>query len=136
MLIERCCYSILTHSRACVYVLYIFGYAFFVEQFFRTEKIIVRFNFVRIIAVRNLIWFEKYPEYGSRPIGYIMLLSLISLLKHGVWRLWGLIYGLLTMGMLVGSFMANKDPGKVRNRRVAKSRIVLFILTIIIILVK
>ena len=40
------------------------------------------------------------------------------------------------MAMLVGPLMAVNDPGKVRNRRVAKSRIVLLLLLIIIILVK
>ena len=29
-----------------------------------TEIIIERFIFVQSVAVRNLIWFEKYPEYG------------------------------------------------------------------------
>ena len=41
------------------------------------------------------------------------------------------IYGLLTMAMLVGPLMGIKDPGKVRNRRVAKSRIVLLILILV-----
>ena len=59
------------------------------------------------------------------PIGYIMLLSIISPLKRGVQRLWRLMYGLLTMAMLVGPLMGIKDTGKVRNRRVAKLRIFL-----------
>ena len=75
------------------------------------------------------------PKQDGRPIGYITLLSSISPLKRGVQRLWRLIYGLRTMAMLVGPLMAVNDPGKVRNRRVAKSRIVL-LLIIILILVK
>ena len=38
-----------------------------------------------------------------------------------------LIYGLLTMAMIVGPLMGVKDLGKVRNRRVVKSQIVLII---------
>ena len=41
------------------------------------------------------------------------------------------------MAMLVGPLMDVKDPGKIRNRRVAKSRIglipILFILTLLIV---
>ena len=73
-------------------------------------------------------------KQNGRPIGYITLLSVISPLKHGVQRLWRLIYGLLTMAMLVGPLMGVKDPGKVQNRRVAESRIVLLILLLLIIL--
>ena len=34
------------HSRACACLPCIFGHAVFIEQFFRPEKIFVRFNFV------------------------------------------------------------------------------------------
>ena len=40
------------------------------------------------------------------------------------------------MAMLVGPLMVVKDPGKIRNRRVAKSRIFLIPIFIILILVK
>ena len=45
-------------------------------------------------------------------------------------------YGLLTMAMLVRPLMDRKDPGKVQNRRVAKSRIFFLLIILIIILVK
>ena len=64
------------------------------------------------------------------PIGYITLLSVISALKRRVRRLWRLIYGLLMIAMLVGPLMGVKDPGKVQNRRVAKSRIFLLIILV------
>ena len=40
-------------------------------------------------------------KQNGRPIGYTTLLSLISPLKRGVQHIWKLIYGLLTMAMLV-----------------------------------
>ena len=71
-------------------------------------------------------------KQNGRPIEYIMLLSIIhvSPQKRRVWRLWRLIYGLLTMAMLLGLLMDVKDPGKVRNRPMAKSRIVLLIINV------
>ena len=59
-------------------------------------------------------------KQNGLPTGYITLLSVISLLKRRVER-----YGLLMMAMLIGPLMGVKDPGKVRNSRVAKLRIVL-----------
>ena len=69
----------------------------------------------------------------GRPFGYITFLSIISLLKRGLQPLWRLIYGLLTIAILVGPLMSVKDPGNVRNRRVAKSRIVLRIPILILV---
>ena len=71
-------------------------------------------------------------KQNGRPIGYITLLSIISPVKRRVRLLWRLIYGLLSMAMLVGTLMGVKDPGKVRNRRVAKSRIVLIPILILV----
>ena len=70
-------------------------------------------------------------KQNGRPVGYITFLSIICLLKRGVRRLWRLIYGQLTMAMLVGPLMDVKGPGKVWNQRVAKSRIVLIILILV-----
>ena len=75
-------------------------------------------------------------KQNGRPIGYITLLSIIAPVICRVRRLWRLIYGLRTMAMLVGPLMDVKDPGKVRNRRVAKSRIVFLPIILILILVK
>ena len=69
-------------------------------------------------------------KQNGRPIGYITLLLIISPLKHGVQGLGMLIYGLLTMAMLVKPLMGVKDSGKVRNQRVAKSQIVLLLIII------
>ena len=59
------------------------------------------------------------------------LLSIIYPLKRGVERLWRLNYGLPIMAMLVEQLMGVKDHGKVRNRRVAKSQIVLLIIILV-----
>ena len=50
-----------------------------------------------------------------------MILLIILALKRGVEHLSMLIYGILTMAMLVGLLMGVKDLGKIRNWRVAKS---------------
>ena len=57
----------------------------------------------------------------NASIGYISV-------KRGVHHLWRLIHGLLSMAMLAGPLMSVKVPGKLRNRRVAKSRIVLILI--------
>ena len=73
----------------------------------------------------NLGWSRKQ---NGCPIEYITLLTLISLTKRGLQHLWRLIYGLLTMAMLVGSLMGVKDPGKVRNWQMPKSQIIHFLI--------
>ena len=85
-----------------------------------------------IINIDKTLILTLPRKQNGRPIGYITLLSIISPLKHGVQRLWRLIYGVLTMAMLVGMLMGVKDPGKVRNRRVTKSRIVLLIILLLV----
>ena len=92
-----------------------------------------------IINVDKTLILAMPPKQNGRPIGYtcITLLSIISSLKRRVWRLWRLIYGLLTMAMLVGPLMDVRDSGKVRNRRAAKSQTVLIpVLLILFILAK
>ena len=70
---------------------------------------------------------------NGRPVGYITLRSIIYPLKLRVRRLWRLFYCQLAIAMLAGPLMDFKDPGKVRNWRVAHSRIVLLILLLLII---
>ena len=76
---------------------------------------------------RMLLLGLAQKQNGS-PIGHITLLLLISPLKRGVQHIWRLIYCLLMMAMIVGPLMDVKDPGKVRNWQVAKSRIVLVVI--------
>ena len=72
-------------------------------------------------------------EQNGHPIGCITSLLIISPVKPGVWHLQRLIiYGLITMAMLVEPLIDVKDSGKVRNWRVAKMRIVLIPLLILI----
>ena len=70
------------------------------------------------------------------PVEYITYQMLISSPKWGLQHLQRLIFGLLTMEMLAGPLLGDKDTGKVRNWRVAKSRIVLILILCILILVK
>ena len=84
--------------------------------------------YVCIINIGRILMLALPRKQNGHPNGYIMLLSIISVLKRSVQHLWRLIYGLLTMAMLVGPLMGVKDPGKVQNQRVAKSRIFLLIL--------
>ena len=70
-------------------------------------------------------------KQNGHPIGYIMLLSVISPLKGGVQCLRRLSYGLLIVAMLVGPLMGVKNPCKVRNWQVAKSWIFLIISLVI-----
>ena len=72
-------------------------------------------------------WLPRWIHYAS--ISFISAKTRSSALTR-------LIYALLKVAMLVGLLMAVKNPGKVQNRRVAKSRIVLLILIIILILDK
>ena len=72
-------------------------------------------------------------KQNGRPVGYITLLSIIFPLKRRVRRLCRLIYGLLTMAMLIGPLMDVKDHGKVRNWRVAKLCIVFIIILLILV---
>ena len=91
-------------------------------------------NFCRCVIInvgKKLILGLPQKQTGH-PIGYSTLLLVIYHLKCGVQRLWRFIYGLITMSMLIGALMGIKDPGKVQNWRVAKSRIVLLLLIIII----
>ena len=71
-------------------------------------------------------------KQNGHPIGCITLPSLISPSKCGVQHLWRLIYGLLTMAVLVGPLISVKDPSKVWNQQVAKSRIVCIPILILI----
>ena len=104
-----------------------------INTYFKEITTIIHIN----IVGRTLL-FGLPRKQNDCPIGYITLLSVIPQLKCTVQRLWKLIYGLLMMAMLyiVGPLMAIKDPGKVWNRPVAKSRSVLLLVIIILILIK
>ena len=78
-----------------------------------------------IINIGRTLILALPQKQNGRPIECITLLSIISSLKRRVQRLWRLIYGLLTMAMVVGPLMGVNDLCKVRNWRVAKSRIFL-----------
>ena len=68
------------------------------------------------------------------PVGYITSLTLISRPNRGVKNFWRHICGPLPMAILTGPLMSINDTGKVPNRKVAKSQIVLLILLLILIL--
>ena len=71
-------------------------------------------------------------KQNGRPIVYIMLLMLISRPKRSLSHLWGLLYGLLPMAKIAEPFLVVRITGKVPNRKVAKSRIVLLVLVIVL----
>ena len=72
------------------------------------------------LSINNLGRTLLMRKQNGRPGGYMTLLWVISRLKREVHRLLRLIYGLLTMAMLTAPLI-----GKVQNRPVSKSRIVL-----------
>ena len=67
------------------------------------------------------------PKQNGRPVGYITLLTLISRPNRGLKNFWRLICGPLAMAKLTGPLMGVNDTGKVLNRKVAKSQIVLIL---------
>ena len=69
-------------------------------------------------------------KQNSHPIGYITLLTLISQLKRRLLHLWTFLCGLVPMAKLAESLMGIGDTGKVRNRQVAKSQIILILILV------
>ena len=87
-----------------------------------------------IINVNKTLILGLPRKQNGRPVGYITLLPIVSPLERGVRSSRRLVHGLLKMTMPVGPLMDVKDPSKVRNRRVAKSIIVLIPLLILILI--
>ena len=69
-------------------------------------------------------------KQDGRPVGYSTLLTLISRPNRGVKNFRRHICGPLPMAILTGSLMSVNDTGKVPNRKVAKSQIVLLIINV------
>ena len=59
----------------------------------------------------------------ARPVECIRRLTLISPPKQGLHSTYEGVYGLLAVAKLTGGLLGFKDTGKVRNQKVAKSRI-------------
>ena len=77
-----------------------------------------------IINVGRMLILELPQKQNGHPIGYIMLLTLIHVSR--------LINGLLLMAKLAKPLMDVRNAGKVQNRKVAKSQIVLIPILILI----
>ena len=69
-------------------------------------------------------------KQDGRPVGYITLLTFISRPNRGVKNFRRHICGPLPMAILTGPLMGVNDTGKVPNRKVAKSQIVLLIINV------
>ena len=88
---------------------------------------------ILIINVGRTLILGLPRKQDGRPVGYITLLTLISRPNRGVKNFLRHICGPLPMAILTGPLMSVNDTGKVRNRKVAKSQIVLLLLLILII---
>ena len=55
-------------TTSCLLAVYVQSHFFPLSSNLCIEIILKRFIFVQSFAVRNLIWFEKYPEYSNTPI--------------------------------------------------------------------
>ena len=72
-------------------------------------------------------------KQNGRPIGYILLLTLISWPKGRLSHIRRLIYGLIPMAKLVEPLVCVRNTGKLPNRKVLKSQIVLVLVLVLIV---
>ena len=82
----------------------------------------------KIINVGRTLILGLPRKQDGRPVGYITLLTLISRPNRGLKNFRRHICGPLARAILTGPLTSVNDTGKVPNRKVAKSQIVLLII--------